>query len=99
MIFILLGMTVLSFGQDRSVKSFYLAETDMTANTPGTIVYDQNGSVCALIKVESTLYGFSFDVGALGISEGLVHTDGEWFTTGNVLDINILPHSLKVLVP
>jgi YegS/Rv2252/BmrU family lipid kinase len=32
-------------------------------------------------------------------SEGPVHTDGEWFTTGNVLDINILPHSLKVLVP
>ena len=69
LIFMLLGMAVLSFGQNMSVKSFYLAETDLTANTPGTIVYDQNGSVCALIKVETTLDGFSFDVGALGVSE------------------------------
>lgn len=69
LIFILLGMAVLSFGQDMSVKSFYLAETDLTANTPGTMVHDQNGNVCALIKVETTLDGFSFDVGALGVSE------------------------------
>lgn len=55
--------------QEMSVKSFYLAETDLTANTPGTMIYDQNGNVCALIKVETTLDGFSFDVGSLGISE------------------------------
>lgn len=55
--------------QEISVKSFYLAETDLTANTPGTMVYDQNGNVCALIKIETTLDGFSFDVGTLGISE------------------------------
>ena len=66
LIFILLGMAILSFGQDMSVKSFYLAETDLTANTPGTMVHDQNGNVCALIKVETTLDGFSFDVGILG---------------------------------
>lgn len=52
-----------------SVKSFYLAETDLTANIPGTMVYDQNGNVCALIKVETTVDGFSFDVGSLGVSE------------------------------
>ena len=69
LILLLFGISFLSFGQDMSVKSFYLAETDLTANTPGTIVYDQNGSVCALIKVETTLDGFSFDVGALGVSE------------------------------
>ena len=56
-------------GQEMSVKSFYSAETDLTANTPGTMVYDQNGNVCALIKIETTLDGFSFDVGSLGISE------------------------------
>ena len=67
LIFILLGMAVLSFGQDMSVKSFYLAETDLTANTPGTIVKDQNGNICALIKVETTHKGFTFDVGVLGI--------------------------------
>ena len=55
--------------QEMSVKSFYLAETDLTANTPGTMVYDQNGNICALIKVETTLDGFTFDVGSLGIRE------------------------------
>ena len=69
LIFIMLGMAILSFGQDMSVRSFYLAETDLTANTPGTMVHDQNGNVCALIKVETTLDGFSFDVGALGVCE------------------------------
>ena len=49
------------------VQSFYLAETDLTANTPGTIVHDQNGNVCALIKVETTQKGFTFDVGVLGV--------------------------------
>lgn len=51
-----------------SVKSFYLAETDLTANTPGTIVNDQNGDICALIKVETTQKGFTFDVGILGVT-------------------------------
>lgn len=69
LIFLFLGISFLSLGQDMSVKSFYLAETDLTANTPGTMVYDQNGNVCALIKVETTLDGFSFDVGSLGVSE------------------------------
>lgn len=68
-ILILISITTLAYGQEMSVKSFYLAETDLTANTPGTMVYDQNGNVCALIKIETTLDGFSFDVGSLGISE------------------------------
>lgn len=68
-ILILLSIATLAHGQEMSVKSFYLAETDLTANTPGTMVYDQNGNVCALIKVETTLDGFSFDVGSLGVSE------------------------------
>ena len=68
-ILILLSIATIAHGQEMSVKSFYLAETDLTANTPGTMVYDQNGNVCALIKVETTLDGFSFDVGSLGVSE------------------------------
>ena len=55
--------------QDMSVQNFYLAEMDLTANTPGTMIEDQNGNVCALIKVETTLDGYTFDVGTLGISE------------------------------
>ena len=68
-ILILLIIATLAHGQEMSVKSFYLAETDLTANTPGTMVYDQNGNVCALIKVETTVDGFSFDVGSLGVSQ------------------------------
>lgn len=57
------------YAQEMSVQSFVLAETDLTANTPGTMVYDQNGSVCALIKVETSHDGFTFDVGSLGVSD------------------------------
>lgn len=67
LILILIPGTLLS--QEFSVKSFYLAETDLTANTQGTMVHDQNGNPCALIKVETTLNGYTFDVGVLGVSE------------------------------
>jgi hypothetical protein len=66
---LLLSISSIAFAQEMSVKSFYLAETDLTDNTPGTLVHDQNGNVCALIQVETTLDGFSFDVGSLGVSE------------------------------
>ncbi len=59
---------VLSLGlcaQNIVVQSFRLDETDLTANTAGTIVMDQNGQKCALIKVETTQTGFSFDTGLL----------------------------------
>ena len=58
-----------SYAQEMSVQSFVLAETDLTANTPGTMKHDQNGNVCALIKVETTQDGFTFDVGSLGVSD------------------------------
>ena len=68
-IILFLCITTVSFGQEFSVNSFFLAETDLTANTPGTIVEDQNGNPCALIKVETTLNGYTFNVGVLGIKE------------------------------
>lgn len=55
--------------QEMSVRQFFEAPTDLTANTPGTMVKDQNGEVCALIKVETTLDGFSWDVGSLGVMD------------------------------
>ena len=39
--------------QNISVKSFRLLETDLTANTAGTMKRDQNNEVSALIKVVS----------------------------------------------
>ena len=68
----------LMWGQEMSVKDFRLAETDLTANTKGTIVRDQNGEVCALIKVETTLDDFSFDVGSLGVTEVRRHGGELW---------------------
>ena len=62
---LLLAMTL--HAQSLVVQSFKMDETDLTANTAGTIVIDQNGQKCALIKVETTQTGFSFDAGALGV--------------------------------
>lgn len=53
--------------QTISVVDFSMDPSDLTANTAGTIVKDQNGNKCALIKIETTQTGFSFDAGALGI--------------------------------
>ena len=64
--------------QEMSVQSFVLAETDLTANTPGTMKHDQNGNVAALIKVETTQKGFTFDVGMLGVIDVVEHPAEIW---------------------
>ena len=74
--------------QKISVANFYLAETDLTANTEGSIVYDQDGNKCALIKVETTQNGFSFDGGYLGIVKVEQHPGEMWL---------YVPHGLKRL--
>ena len=53
--------------QSISVSSFKLLDTDLTANTAGTMEMDQNGETAALIKVVTSQTGFTFDGGALGI--------------------------------
>ena len=55
------------FAQNISVSSFKSLDTDLTANTAGTMENDQNGETAALIKVVTTQTGFTFDGGALGI--------------------------------
>ena len=55
------------FSQNISVSSFKSLDTDLTANTAGTMEKDQNGETAALIKVVTTQTGFTFDGGALGI--------------------------------
>lgn len=74
--FLFVGIS--GFSQTLAVESFYLAESDLTANLPGTQVLDQNGNVCALIKLESTQKGFSFDVGVLGVTETVERTAETW---------------------
>ena len=49
------------------VSSFKQLDSDLTANTTGTMEKDQNGETAALIKVVTTQTGFTFDGGSLGI--------------------------------
>lgn len=67
--FILCLVTLFSMAQSMSVASFEYDEKDLTANTAGTIVRDQNDEKCALIRIQTTAKGFSFDVGALGVTK------------------------------
>ena len=70
MIFLLLMLTSLvTYAQGIAVEKFEAAPEDLTANLKGTQVLDQNGDVCALIRIQTTQKGFTFDVGALGITK------------------------------
>ena len=76
---LVLGLFSLEAGaQNLAVESFVLAETDLTANMEGTTVRDQNGEICALIKVEATQKGFTFDVGILGVAAVVEHPAEIW---------------------
>ena len=66
-ILLLLWCVLAVQAQSLAVQSFRMDEADLTANTAGTIVMDQNGQKCALVKVETTQTGFSFDAGSLGV--------------------------------
>jgi|GEM_PF-1910122 len=61
-----LCICIISLRAEISVKSCTIREKDLDAriNYP---VKDQNGDLCALIKVITTEKGFSFDAGQLGI--------------------------------
>lgn len=69
---LIFGLLAHAQNQDKkiSVADFYYAENDLTARTHGTSVEDQNGNLCALIKVETTEKGlWTFDVGMLGVTK------------------------------
>ena len=70
MIFMLLMLTSLAtHAQGIAVEKFEAAPEDLTANLQGTQVLDQNGDVCALIRIQTTQKGFVFDVGVLGVTK------------------------------
>ena len=86
------------FAQEMSVQSFALAETDLTANTPGTMKHDQSGYVSALIKVETTQKGFTFDVGMLGVVDVIEEPGEIWvYVPFGVRKITIRHPQLGVL--
>lgn len=66
-LFFLMCLASLASAQHITVESFDPAPYDLTANLEGTTVYDQNGNECALIRIQTTQKGFSFDVGLLRV--------------------------------
>lgn len=83
-----------SFAQELSVKSFVKDEMDLTANQKETIVLDQNGEKCALIRIETTLAGFSFDVGSLGVQKVVQKTGEVWVYVPHGVRRIVLRHKL-----
>ncbi|MDO4802020.1 MAG: formylglycine-generating enzyme family protein [Prevotellaceae bacterium] len=64
---ILFVLGAVASAQTIEVTDFTFNEHDLTALQPGTMVLDQNGDKCALIKIITTVKGFTFDVGSLGV--------------------------------
>ncbi len=77
-LFLLLLCAVWSAIAQIAVSSFSLLENDLTANTSGTMVMDQNGDKCALIKVETTQTGFTFNAGQLGVTKTVQQVGEIW---------------------
>ncbi len=68
LIAILFPLALITHAQQISVKSFRALPNDMDArqNYP---LKDQNGEICAIIKVQTLEKGFYFDIGSLGITK------------------------------
>lgn len=71
-------LTFQTNGQSISISSFKDMPDDITAVSHGTTVLDQNGEKCALIKIETTESGFTFDVGALGVVKTIYNPGEIW---------------------
>ena len=59
-----------------SVASFQLVEHDIEPIL--NEVKDQNGNTCALLKIQTSQMGFTFDVGSLGVTKTEQHTGEIW---------------------
>lgn len=75
---LLMFISVIGYGQTMTISEFTFDESDLTATTSGSIVLDQNGNKCALIKIETTEFGFSFDAGSLGVVKTEQHVGEIW---------------------
>ncbi|MFI3298661.1 MAG: PEGA domain-containing protein [Rikenellaceae bacterium] len=68
LLFILMVTTLLSSSaQQMSIESFKRLDNDLDARVTAP-KKDQNGDVCAIIKVVTTQTGFTFNVGLMGIT-------------------------------
>ena len=97
-LFIILLTVFAVHAQNLSVESFRMDIKDLTANTAGTTVLDQNGEKCALIKVETTQTGFSFNTGSLGVMKTEQHVGEIWvYVPEGVKRITISHQQLGIL--
>lgn len=97
-LFIILLTVFAVHAQNLSVESFRMDIKDLTANTAGTTVLDQNGEKCALIKVETTQTGFSFNTGSLGVMKTDQHVGEIWvYVPEGVKRITISHQQLGIL--
>ena len=65
------------FSQQLAVKSFIKLPYDMNARVDEPIK-DQNGDICAIIKVVTTQTGFSFDFGQIGFIKQIPKPSEIW---------------------
>lgn len=77
-IFFLIFGSIILRAQNISVTSFSPLPNDLTANTAGTEVKDQNGEKAALIRIQTTQIGFSFDAGMMGVVKTIQKTGEIW---------------------
>lgn len=91
-------LTIACRAQTLSVESFKALDNDLTANTAGTMMRDQNGNVAALIRVVTTEKGFVFDGGMMGIV-GTKQDVGEIlvYVPGGIQKITVKHDQLGVL--
>jgi hypothetical protein len=75
---LLLLMPLAVSAQNMTVESFRQLENDLAAITNGTMEFDQNGEVAALIKIVVQGSGFTFDVGSMGVVKTR-QMGGEWW--------------------
>ncbi|MDA3910287.1 MAG: PEGA domain-containing protein [Bacteroidales bacterium] len=77
LVVLLVLMSQFSVGQSISVASFEKRSNDMDARIHSP-VKDQNGDLCALLKIETTETGFVFEGGSLGIMKTEKKTGEYW---------------------
>lgn len=54
------------YAQQLQIVDFHLDETDQSANRAGSEVFDLDDNPCALLRLQTTVKGFSFDMGTIG---------------------------------
>jgi len=84
-------------GQQLSVKSFRALPNDMDARQNYKTL-DQNGELCAIIKVVTSEKGFRFDIGSLGITKTEQQTGEIWlYVPHGARRVSVFHESLGVL--